>query len=175
MAYKRGEGKNNADYSLRDLYKEYKAQSKNPVSYRVYSEFIKEYNDRIAKAMVYDNIEFNMPYRVGYLRIQKRKITNYIKDGNVVKKHLMVDWHKCRLKWREQYPGLSDEEIKNIPDKKIYLYHNDHTNGYSVRFYWDKRFSNAKNQTAYIYKPTRTIKEELAAFIKSSNTLEYFE
>lgn len=178
MAYKRTTGKHNCDYGLIDLYKEYKSESKDPVSYKTYSEFIKEYNERIMNAVIYEALEYKMPYRLGYLRIQKRKKKPYFKDGKLIKKHISIDWKRTLDSWRSQWPNLTDEEIKQIPlgeDKKILLHHNDHTNGYSVRFYWDKRFSNAKNQIAYIYKATRTIKEELASFIKKNGIIEYLE
>jgi len=175
MAYIRGEGKNNADYTLRDLYKEYRNKDKNKVDYKLYAEFLKEYNERILNAIIYENLEYKFPYKLGYLRIQKRKKTPYIKNGELVTVHMQIDWKRTLDSWRKKYPNLTDEEIKEIPNKKRLLYHNDHTNGFSVRFYWDKRFSTAKNQSSYIYKTTRTVKENLARFIKKRKILEYFE
>jgi len=175
MAFKRTTGKNNADVGLRDLYKEYKSQVKTPVTYKVYVAFLKEYNERIMKAVVYEALEYKMPYRLGYLRIQKRKKKPYLKEGKLVTRHILPNWKKTLDYWREKWPDKTDEEIKLIPNKKIFLHHNDDTNGYSVRFYWDKRFSNAKNQTAYIYKATRTTKEILAKFIKQHGISGYLE
>ena len=175
MAYKRTSGKNNADCKLKDLYKHYKKTTKNPVEYNVYSEFLKEYNERIIKAMIYDNLEFKLPYRLGFIRIQKRKKVPYMKDEKLVLKHISPDWKRTLDSWRKAYPDKTDEEIKLIPNKKVLRHHNDHTNGYSVRFYWDKRYSNAINQTCYVFKTTRTAKEELASYVKKVKILEYFE
>lgn len=175
MAYKRGLGKNNADVSLKELYKNYKIKSKNPVPYKIYAEFLREYNERIIRAIIYENLEYKMPFKLGFIRIQKRKLTPYMKEGTLVKKHLSPDWKRTREYWSKEYPGLTSEELKAIPNKKVLLHHNDHTNGYSVRFYWDKRISNVKNQSSYIFKATRTAKEELAAFIKKTGILDYFE
>lgn len=175
MAYKRGVGKNNADVSLKELYKNYKSKSKNPVPYKIYAEFLKEYNQRIIQAIIYENLEYKMPFKLGFIRIQKRKLTPYIKNGELIKKHLHPDWKRTRDYWAEKYPGKTSEELKLISDKKVLLHHNDHTNGYSVRFYWDKRVSTVKNQTAYIFKATRTTKEDLAKFIKKTGVLDYFE
>lgn len=175
MAFKRNEGKNNADYSLKDLYKEYKSKVEKPLPYKVYSEVLKEYNERIIKAVIYESLEFKFPYKLGFLRIKKKKKIPYMKDGKLIKRHISPDWKRTLTSWRNKWPELTDEEIKNIPDKKVLLHHNDHSNGYSCTFFWDKIISNAKNQTSYVFKATRTAKETLASFIKSSRVLEYFE
>jgi thiol-disulfide isomerase/thioredoxin len=175
LSYKRGTGKNNASYALRELYKEYKSMSDNPVEYKVYAELLKEYNDRIIKAIIYDNLEYKMPYRLGYLRLQKLKKIPFFKDGKLIKKHISPDWKRTKEFWEKEYPGLTTEELDLIPDKKVLIHHNDHTDGYSARWYWDKRFSNVKNQSCYIFKATRTAKETLAAFIKKIGLIEYFE
>lgn len=175
MAFKRTNGKNNCDYKLIDLYKEYKLMSKNPVSYKVYSSFIKEYNERIMKGIIYDGLQYKLPYKIGYIAIRKRKKTPYFKNNKLIKDHIGVDWKRTLESWRKKWPNLTDQEIKEIPNKKKLLYHNDHTNGYSVRFFWDKQFSTIKNQSSYIFKATRTNKEKLAKFIKKNNNLQYFE
>ena len=167
MAYKRGEGKNNADYALRSLYKEYKSKVENPIDYKIYSEILKEYNERIINNIIYSALEYKMPYRLGYIRIQRRKKTPYVNNnGEIVSGHLGIDWQKSLALWRKKYPGLSDEELKNIPNKKRLNYLNEHTNGYSARFFWDKNLSNVKNQSCYVFKSTRTAKETLAKYIK---------
>ena len=175
MHFKRSDGKHNADYALRDLYKEYKNQSKNPVSYKIYSEFLKEYNDRVMHEIIYSALQYKMPYRLGYIRIQRRKLIPYVKEGKLIKKHLPVDYKATKELWAKQYPKLSDEEIKQIPNKKILYHLNEHSGGYGVRFYWDKMISNAINQSCYIFKATRTCKEDLAKFIKDIKIIEYFD
>lgn len=175
MAYKRGEGKNNCDYSTSSLYKEYKKSVKDSVPYVLYVKFIKEYNERIISAVIYDALEYRMPYRLGYLRIQKRKLVPYIVDDKVITKHISIDWKRTLDSWRKKSPGLTDEEIKLIPNKKVLLQRNEHSNGFSVRFLWDKRYSVAVNQSSYIFKATRTAKEELARFIKKTGIVDYFE
>lgn len=175
MAYKRGLGKKKSDLALADLYKHYKSIIKNPVDYKTYSSFLKEYNDRIMKAIIYENLEYRMPCRMGYFRIQRRRIKPLVIDGVVKKTHLKVDWARTLKIWREKYQGLTDQEISDIKDKKIYRYTNDHTNGYSCRFFWDKRYSNIKHQSCYAFIATRTAKETLARFIKKTGLIEYFD
>lgn len=176
MAFKRGEGKYNADIVIKNLYNEYKNKSKNPISFRTYSLILNEYNDRIIKHIIYSALEYKMPYRLGYIRIQRRKKAPYIgDDGKIVDYHLGVDWQKSLALWRKKYPGLSDEELKEIPDKKKLKYLNEHTNGYSARFYWDKNLSNVRNQSNYVFRATRTAKEILAAYIKKIGRVIYLE
>lgn len=175
MAFKRGNGKNNASVGLKDLYIEYKSESKKPVEYGIYSEFLKEYNKRMMDAMIFANLEYKLPYSLGTIRIQRRKKSPYVKDGKLIKRHLCPDWKKTLDSWREKWPNLTDEEILKIPNKKVLRHHNDHTNGYSVRFLWDKRFSNAIGQSAFVFKANRTIKENLAKYIKKYGTNDFFE
>jgi len=175
MAYKRGVGKNNSDFGIKDLYKEYKSTSKNPIDFKTYSIFLKEYNDRIINGIIYENIEYKAPYRLGYFRIQRRRLTPFVINGEIKKSHILPDWKKTLDYWHKQYPGKTDEELKLIKDKKILVYLNEHTNGYSVRFLWDKSTSNIKNQNVYIFKITRTAKENIAKFIKKNGIIEYFD
>ena len=174
MAYIRGLGKNNASVTLKELYKNYKSKSKNPVEYKVYAEFLKEYNERIMRSIIYDNLEYRFPYKLGTLRLQKRKYAPYTKNGKLVKKHISVDWKRTRAYWKELYPDMTLQEMKTIPNKKVLLQHNDHSDGYSVRFFWDKRISTTKNQFYYLFKATRTAKEDLAKFIKLNGSIDYF-
>lgn len=175
MVFKRGNGKNNSDVKMIDFYNNYRDNSKNPVDYKTFSNVIKEYNDRIMNAIIYENLEFRMPFRLGYIRIQRRRLTPFEKDGKIVKQHIMPDWKKTLEYWKKIYPNKTVDEIKKIPNKKILRYLNEHTNGYSARFYWDKKISNVKNQSCYIFKATRTAKENLASYIKKTGKIEYFE
>jgi hypothetical protein len=176
IAYKRTIGKNNADCALPELYKHYKKTIDNPVIYKIYSQFLKEYNSRIMDAIIYENLEYKMPCRLGYLRIQRRRLKPFVdNEGKIVKSHIAPDWYSTKKYWMKIYPGLTEEEIKNIEHKKIIRHNNDHTNGYSTRFFWDKRYSNVKNQSCYIFKATRTAKENLAKFIKKIGLIEYFD
>jgi len=175
MAYKRGTGKNNVDCALAQLYKGYKKTCEKPLSYKTYATFIKEYNSRIMDAIIYERLEYKMGARLGYIRLQRRKLVPYIEDGKVVTNHILPDWKRTRDYWHKIYPDKTDAEIKLIPNKKILKYQNTHTNGYSARFFWDKVKSNVVNQSCYVFKATRTSKEKLARFIKKTGIIEYFE
>ena len=98
-----------------------------------------------------------------------------MKDGKLVKRCLSPDWKASKELWEKQYPGLTTDEISAIKNKKILYHLNEHSGGYGARFFWDKTTSNAINQSAYVFKATRTLKEELAAHIKDIKIIEYFD
>lgn len=175
MAFIRTFGKYNCTTTINDFYSTYKNSVKNPVSKKIYHMFINEYNEKIMYSMIHDALEYKMPYRIGYLRVQKKMKKPFILNGKVVTYHMSPDWKRTLEYWRKEYQGLSDEEIINIPNKKILRYHNDHTNGYSVRFYWDKRTSNVKWQSAYSFKASRTSKIMLKNYIFKNGVNIFFE
>lgn len=175
--YIRNNGKYNADYSLRDLYREYKKNAKNPIDYKVYSWILNEYNDRIMKYIIMKNMSYKMPYRLGEIRGQrvKNKVIATRSDGIVDKRGLPPDWNASINYWKKIYPDKTLEEIKAIPDKKVIRHLNMHTDGYRCRFFWDKMLSNVKNQYYYIFKASRTNKNRMSSFVKDNETVPYYE
>jgi hypothetical protein len=175
--YLRGKGKTNCDYSLKDLYKEYKKQVKNPVDYTTYVSVLKEYNDRIMKLIIYSNLSFKMPYRLGYLHGQKTK-TKTLPDRSddiIDVEKMPVDWDATLRYWGKTYPDKTKEEIKAIKGKRKIRHLNLHTDGWRCRFYWDKIISNVKNQSYYIFKASRTNKERMSSFAKEKQDILYYE
>lgn len=175
--YKRTTGKFNSDYTLKELYKEYKLGSKNPVSYQIYTFILKNYNDRIMRHIIMKNMSFKMPYRLGEIRGQrlKNKAIAIRDDGIIDRRKLPADWNATLAYWRKIYPDKTMEEIKAIPDKKVLRHLNLHTGGYRCRFYWDKVISNVKNQYYYTFKASRTNKNKMSSFVKSKETIPYYE
>ena len=123
-----------------DIFKYYKTQEANNVDYKTFASVIKEYNSRIMDAIIYEKLEFKMSYNLGYLRIQRRKKTAYLKDDKLKKYHLGIDWKKTKDFWLKEYAGKTWDEIKDIKGKKKFTFHNDHTNGWSCRFFWRNNF-----------------------------------
>ena len=71
------------------------------VDYKTYSAVIKEFNNRLADALIVDALEFRMPYRLGKLRIKKYKQKIKIKEnGEIDKKNMPVDWKKTNDLWK---------------------------------------------------------------------------
>ena len=169
---KRSKGKIEIHCGLKDFFKFYKERytKDNLVEYDVYAKVIKELNETIAKAIIYDNYDFKMPGRLGYLNIIKKKHKLKMdENGKVDTRYLPVDYQATKKLWAKEYPGLTEEEILQIPDRKRVFHKNMHSDGYIYSWYFDKYTSNAKNKSVYYFKPTRTNSRELAAHVKSED------
>ena len=108
-----------------------------------------------------------MPFRLGTLSIKKNKLRLHVKDGKLEKNKLIIDWEKCWDYWHNEYPGKSRKEINAIKEKVVIYNINEHTNGYIMRWKWDKSTCNVHNQTVYSFRPTKRNRLALAAWIKS--------
>jgi len=176
LTYPRGKNKIKADYKFVELYNFYKevhgekALSKEVVK-KVYSKLFPE----IVKLIVFDNLDFRMPARLGYIRVKKKLIEPKIDDqGNLDARRLSVDWKKTNKLWQKLYPEKSREELKQMKDKPLVRELNESTNGYRVTWYWDKTTCNIKNQNAYYINMTRDNDKILSRGTKLNN-LNFYE
>ena len=136
-------------YYIKDISK----SSKYHQSYKVFRGICEDANKELSNEIL-EGYFFKMPYRLGTIRIKKRKI-----DIN----NLKPDF------------GLFNKSEESYKNKHL----NDHSDNYYVRYYWTKRVETLiKNKSVYSYIPTRANKRELARRIKE-NTInqinKYFE
>ena len=141
--------------TLKDAYKFYieNIPENSPfyVEYSVYRKVCEEFNKKICKYILEDAGEFQLPYRLGSLRIKKTKM-DY---GN--KNHMRPDWKKTK------------ELGKTV-------YHlNDHTDGFRYRWAWNKSNVVTVGKKLYSFYPTRTNKRTLAQLLKEDKNVDYFE
>jgi len=180
------------DYSYRDIYDYYKERFGNKLKYKEFKALCVDFNKLLSNAIITESLEFKMPYRLGSLRIRAKKQRIILRDGKADIQKMAVDWPSSRKMWQEQWPNLSMKEILEIPHKKVLVYTNDHSNGYIMRWYWDKRLAYTKNQNVYVFKTVKGEQDSeyykqnpediiyygrrgLAAWIKSDErTNEYF-
>lgn len=141
--------------TLKDSYKKYKEEfsknSKSIIEYKLYRSICEDFNKELMNSIILEGELFKIPYRLGHLRIKKRKI-------NI--KNLKYD-----------YGIYNKEDLKN---KHL----NEHSGNYYVRFYWNKVMNVIKNKTAYCFIPTRANKRNLASIIKQEGSKQinkYFE
>lgn len=176
MAFKRGKRKILSSFGLQDFYKYYKSKTKNPVDYKTYSAVIKQFNDAVLDEIVYNSREFSIPGRLGKLRIKRFKNNFLTEEGDLNRTFLKPDWKRTWELWRRLYPEKTDQEIKNVKEKKLIYHTNEHTDNHYYRFYWDKLTCNLTNHTLYNFKPTRTNKKKLIEAIKDEDlNIEYYE
>lgn len=136
-------------YYIKDI----SENSKYHVDYKTYRSICEEFNKELSKE-IEEGYFFNMPYRLGTIRIKKRKVDL---------KNLKPDF------------GLFNSSEEQFKNKHL----NEHSNNYYVRFYWNKRIATIiKNKAAYSFIPTRENKRNLAKLIKENGIIQvnkYFE
>lgn len=171
----RGKNKVKCDLGIREIYNYYKENAKNPIDKNKFSIVWKDIAKTIIRLIVYRNLDFALPARMGTLSVRKTKVQfKFKEDGSLDKSQLRVNYKASWDKWVKEYPDLTKEEIAKLPNKK-YIYHlNEDTNGYKVRWRWDKFTCTVKNQILYSLTMSRTNKQELSYAFKNMNT-DYYE
>ena len=166
----RGKGKARTDYGMHDIYKFYKKryENKSEITASTYTSVIKAFCTAVLKEVIFHNMEFAMPARLGYLRIKKRKVKLVLdKDGKIDKRQLRPDWGATNKLW------ALDEKAKE--EKKIVYHMNEHSNGYNLSWLWDRLTCNVRNQFAYSLDIARWADRELATAAKSTNVeIDYY-
>lgn len=176
MYFKRKEGKYKSDVKTKDIYNFYSEKVKNPLSALDFSKIIQEVNKNCIYKLALTGEEFRMPYGLGVLYVAKRKIHLKLnEDGSLYLKNLKIDWKKTKELWEKKYPGLTSEEITEIKDKPKVFYLNEHSNKYRMVYCWDRRTSNMKNQSLYLFRVVRTLKAEVAKYFVESGNTDYYE
>lgn len=152
-----------------DIYKAYCIHTGNPhkLSQLQYFRIFNEYIDYINLKIVTEGFLFSMPYRLGKIGVYKTKIVYKIDNkGYIDKKGLRIDWNSTVKLWGDLYPNKSMSEIKLIKNKPLLYFINKNTDGYNLRFAWDKSSSNAVNQFMYRFKPVRNLARYLSSHTK---------
>jgi len=145
------------DNGILDAYKYYRTNSvlKVKVTRATYSQILRDVNLDIMDLMIKDSFEFRMPHKLGYLRVKKFKTSIKIKDGKLVKNKMPIDWKKTWDYWQKLFPGKTKSEIKGIKGKILVKSLNTHTDGYSMKWYWDKNTCIVRNKSVYMFKAVR--------------------
>lgn len=161
--------KNIADYGMPEFFKAFKdkyPKGECPVDANLFRKITADYWDQIGDAMIYDNYEVKFPIKFGYLKIVKEKRkTKFYKDKAI---NLLVDWGATNKLWKE-----NPEAAKA---KRLMYNINEHTDGYMIKFWWDRRTSTVKNLSAYCFKMNRTKARKLATAIKGGDSnIDYYE
>lgn len=167
---KRGNGKYRADCLSDDIYYYYceKYGNKFDLTKKQFLDLLKELNDSKFELILNKAWTFKLPSRLGLFRVRKRKtIFKLDKDGNLDTKYLNIDYKATKDLWAE------DDEARK--KKELIFHFNEHTDGYKFPWFWDKRISNAKNQSYYKVIITRTHNRNKNKVLKSNNKIDYFE
>ena len=150
----RGRNKIQNPYTLQDMYKayleEYPEGSVYYLEYADYRDITTMYLKHIAHQVVHKSLTVTLPFRLGEISVEKHMPT-YKSLRNMA-----IDWDRSK--------ELS-KQVRQF---------NEHSNGYSYRFHWDRKKCILDNKTTYIFKPARVNKREVARLVKSKEN-DYFE
>lgn len=176
LVFKRNKRKYITNFSLRDVHKFYKEQYNSSLNSNIFHNIIKDFFTESFYEIITKGGEFIMPYRLGSIRLRKRKRNIKINpDGTINRSKMPVDWAATKKMWEEKYPLLTSEEIANIPveEKGLKYNWNEHTDRYQFRFYWEKIISNVPNRNFYTFKAPRTYKQFLSKALKENKDIKY--
>jgi hypothetical protein len=174
--FKRGARKVCADYKMDEIYTFYKERYGDKALPReTVHEIYKKLFPEIIKLIVFENLDYRMPARLGSLRVKKKLIRPKIdKNGNLDARRLSVDYKATKRYWEKLYLGKTAEEIALIENKPLIKELNEHSNNYRLTFWWDKVTSNVTNQSAYYLKITRDNSAILSHANKLNSNLNYY-
>lgn len=141
-------------YTIQDMYKEYvKMYPEEHLYYLTYLEYrdiTTMYLKHLADKIVHKSMTVTLPFRLGKLSVIKHK-PSYKSIRNMA-----MDWEATRKL-----------------NRQVRLF-NEHSNGNTYRFWWDRRTCYVKNKTNYKFKAVRSITREVARLIKNKEN-DYFE
>jgi hypothetical protein len=157
---------------LWDAYRDFRDKYRNvypSLKRRQYVDVCYDINKTISEKIIKESFEFRMPYRLGTLSVKKNKLKIKIVNNQPQKNKLVPDWEKCWEMWHKEHPGKSRKEINAIKGKIAIYNMNYHTNGFVMRWTWDRGTCYVKNHSVYQFKPTKANRLALAAWIKSDD------
>jgi hypothetical protein len=171
LVYQRGKGRVKVDYKFDEIYKFYQERwGEKALPRKTVMQIYKKLLPAIVKLIIFENLDFRMPGRLGYLRIKKKlKEVKLTKSGEVDARNLSIDWKKTKQYWETLYPGKTAQEIAEIKDKPLVREMNEDTNGYRMLWFWDKLTCNIRNQSAYYLDMSRDNDRILSRGIKFNN------
>lgn len=174
MYFKRGKRKILADYKMDDVYKFYKNKLgtralDKKTAHSIWDRFI----DVRLQMVIFENVEFTMPHRLGTIAIRLGTYANKIdKSGEF---RYTVDWGATRKKWEILYKDKTLEEIEQIENKPLVPVSNENTDGRKVFWKWEKLGINYKNNKVYRIKMIRKWTKMLSHYVKQLDKIEYYE
>jgi len=154
MYHGKGVNKIRDPYVISDFYKFYMEEHDDNPLYQVdktlFKELIYEFYKRIMDHVLLESGTFRLPYRLGSIRVIKRKVNP-------------TQFNTFNVDWK------TTEEIG-----KLTFHLNEHTKYYKYLFHWDKENSIIDNLYMYRLPMSRANKRRLAKLIKSGE-YDYYE
>jgi hypothetical protein len=176
LYFKRGSRRILANYKMTEIYNFYKEQyGDEALPKEKVHEIYKKLFPEIVKLMVFENLDYRMPARLGYIRVKKKEVGPKIdKNGNLDTRKLSVDWKKTKRLWEKLYPEKTAEEIKLVEGKPVVREMNEHSGDCRLYWQWDKLTSNLRNQSAYFLNMVRDADNVLSHAVKMNKNINFY-
>lgn len=145
-----------ASFTMLDMYKSYISKN-NDINKHLYYKIINEFNEKISREIVENSYEFKLPFALGSIFIDKKIKKN---------KTSVIDWKATKELWEE------DQEYKQ--NKKLVYELNPHSDGFVMKWKWNKGKFKTTHTKIFSFVPTRYNKRYLAKQIKE-NQINYYD
>jgi len=173
-------------YATTDYFMAYRKKKKNQYNRRItrkdfvvradYGIIVAEYYAAISKTIIYDALSYYNSFKMGAVEIVKYELNLLDEKGELRRQALKVDWQATKDNWKVVYgKNTSVAELKLIKDKPLIYHTNDHSDGMSYRWLWDRRSATMKHQAKYMFKPVRKNSRLLASAIKNIKNIDFKE
>lgn len=155
--WKRGSRKLIQNHNTKDIYKHYSSKCKKsgkiPIPYNKYWEVFNEFMDLRMQLVIFDNLEFYLPARMGSIRVEHIcSVISVNKNNEVI---MRKNYGATNKLWKQMYPDKTNEEILNIPDRPYVYYTNPESDSKLFKIMWDKITCNFVNNSVYSFLPIR--------------------
>ena len=157
--------KGKTHYGMQDYYKFFKSQYPDlDISRSQFNKIISEFNKEYSQYLI-ENLEVNLPFRLGRLEMIKNKRGVYLdKNGNVIN-NKPINWKATKDLWE------SDPKMK---EKKVLVRHNNtHTGGYVFKIKYNKKRAVYPNKSIYFFKPVREVSRSINKRISDYSKEKY--
>lgn len=126
----------------------------------VYLKVTKELNEELLKLCITDNTPLHLPH-MGKIEVRKYVRKLFDKEGNL--KFRILDYKK------------TNEARKETGDPKVFVLRtNEHTQGFTYKFYWRKNYCQDPLIKKLAFKAVRKLNRLLAEYILTEKN-DYYE
>lgn len=159
----RGTNKIKVDFGMADFFRYYNKSYNYKVPRKIYCDIVSKLNFATTQDIL-NNVEVDLPSRMGSISIRKDKREIKLIDGKIIN-NAPVDWKKTLLLWE------IDKEAK---ESKLLIKHtNMQTDGYVFRIFYKKWSANYKNKFLYKFSAARDFKRTITENINDYSTKKF--
>ncbi len=141
-------------YKQGDIYNHYKERG-GKLTQGEFGRICRLFNAKVYDKMIKDGFDFRIPYKLGNLGIMSFKPKIKVEDGKIVRNNFPIDWRRTRELWKEMYTEEQMKDLKNVKNKPLVYYENDHSDGYRMIVRWDRSMVSMKGVGLYGFYPAK--------------------